>query len=139
MDRIIFATGNQDKMREIREILSEPGMEILSMKEAGIELDIVEDGTSFEENAMIKASALAKSIQEKHTAVMADDSGLEIDYLNKEPEAYKASGRGAQRAADGKVCLRHCSSFSGWNFLCDQGNHRGLYRMGACGRKRLRL
>ena len=90
MDRIIFATGNQDKMREIREILSEPGMEILSMKEAGIELDIVEDGTSFEENAMIKASALAKSIQEKYTAVMADDSGLEIDYLNKEPGVYSA-------------------------------------------------
>lgn len=90
MDRIIFATGNQDKMREIREILSEPGMEILSMKEAGIELDIVEDGTSFEENAMLKASALAKSIQEKHTAVMADDSGLEIDYLNKEPGVYSA-------------------------------------------------
>lgn len=90
MDRIIFATGNQDKMREIREILSEPGMEILSMEEAGIELDIVEDGTSFEENAMIKASALAKSIQEKHTAVMADDSGLEIDYLNKEPGVYSA-------------------------------------------------
>ncbi len=90
MDRIIFATGNQDKMREIREILSEPGMEILSMKEAGIELDIVEDGTSFEENAMIKAFALAKSIQEKHTAVMADDSGLEIDYLNKEPGVYSA-------------------------------------------------
>lgn len=90
MDRIIFATGNQDKMREIREILSEPGMEILSMKEAGIELDIVEDGTSFEENAMIKAFALAKSIQEEHTAVMADDSGLEIDYLNKEPGVYSA-------------------------------------------------
>ncbi|MCI8873946.1 MAG: XTP/dITP diphosphatase [Lachnospiraceae bacterium] len=90
MDRIIFATGNQDKMREIREILSEPGMEILSMKEAGIELDIVEDGTSFEENAMIKAFALAKSIPEKHTAVMADDSGLEIDYLNKEPGVYSA-------------------------------------------------
>ena len=90
MDRIIFATGNQDKMREIREILSEPGMEILSMKEAGIELDIVEDGTSFEENAMIKAFALAKSIQEEHTAVMADDTGLEIDYLNKEPGVYSA-------------------------------------------------
>ncbi|MCI9175415.1 MAG: XTP/dITP diphosphatase [Lachnospiraceae bacterium] len=90
MVRIIFATGNQDKMREIREILSEPGMEILSMKEAGLELDIVEDGTSFEENAMIKAAALAKSIQEEHTVVLADDSGLEIDYLNKEPGIYSA-------------------------------------------------
>ena len=90
MVRIIFATGNQDKMREIREILSEPGTEILSMKEAGLELDIVEDGTSFEENAMIKAAALAKSIQEEHTVVLADDSGLEIDYLNKEPGIYSA-------------------------------------------------
>ena len=90
MVRIIFATGNQDKMREIREILSEPGPEILSMKEAGLELDIVEDGTSFEENAMIKAAALAKSIQEEHTVVLADDSGLEIDYLNKEPGIYSA-------------------------------------------------
>ena len=90
MVRIIFATGNQDKMREIREILSEPGTEILSMKEAGLELDIVEDGTSFEENAMIKDAALAKSIQEEHTVVLADDSGLEIDYLNKEPGIYSA-------------------------------------------------
>lgn len=90
MDRVIFATGNQDKMREIREILADPGMEILSMKEAGVELDIVEDGTSFEENALIKAAALAKSVREDHTVVLADDSGLEIDYLNKEPGIYSA-------------------------------------------------
>ena len=90
MVRIIFSFVYQDKMREIREILSEPGTEILSMKEAGLELDIVEDGTSFEENAMIKAAALAKSIQEEHTVVLADDSGLEIDYLNKEPGIYSA-------------------------------------------------
>lgn len=90
MDRVIFATGNQDKMREIREILADPGMEILSMKEAGMELDIVEDGTSFEENALIKAVALAKSVREEDTVVLADDSGLEIDYLNKEPGIYSA-------------------------------------------------
>ncbi len=90
MDRVIFATGNQDKMREIREILADPGMEILSMKEAGMELDIVEDGTSFEENALIKAAALAKSVREEDTVVLADDSGLEIDYLNKEPGIYSA-------------------------------------------------
>ena len=100
MVRIIFATGNQDKMREIREILSEPGTEILSMKEAGLELDIVEDGTSFEENAMIKAAALAKSIQEEHTVVLADDSGLEIDYLNKEPGIYSARYMGEDTSYD---------------------------------------
>ena len=85
--RIIFATGNAGKMKEIREILSDMGMEILSMKEAGISVDIVEDGTTFEENAIIKAKAIAA---ETDAIVLADDSGLEIDYLNKEPGIYSA-------------------------------------------------
>ena len=58
--KIIFATGNKNKMTEIRQILRDLGMEILSMKEAGVDIDIVEDGKSFEENAMIKASAIAE-------------------------------------------------------------------------------
>lgn len=58
--KIIFATGNKNKMIEIRQILQDLGMEILSMKEAGIDIDIVEDGKSFEENAMIKAAAIAE-------------------------------------------------------------------------------
>lgn len=86
--RIIFATGNQDKMKEIRMILADLGMEILSMKEAGIDLDIVEDGSTFEENAMIKAKAVAKEAPDD--IILADDSGLEIDYLNKEPGIYSA-------------------------------------------------
>lgn len=88
MSRIIFATGNADKMKEIRMILSDMGMEILSMKEAGVSADIVEDGRTFEENAMIKATAIAKLLPED--IVLADDSGLEIDYLNKEPGVYSA-------------------------------------------------
>lgn len=85
--KLIFATGNAGKMREIRMILEDTGMEIISMKEAGIEADIVEDGKSFEENALIKARAVAA-----HTdgIVLADDSGLEIDYLNGEPGIYSA-------------------------------------------------
>ena len=58
MKKIIFATGNADKMREIREILSDLDAEVVSMKEAGIQADIVEDGTTFEENAVIKATAI---------------------------------------------------------------------------------
>ena len=85
--KIIFATGNQDKMNEIRMILGNSDFEILSMKEAGISLDIVEDGTTFEENAVIKAKAVAQVAGE---IVLADDSGLEIDYLNKEPGVYSA-------------------------------------------------
>ena len=81
--RIIFATGNAGKMREIREILKDMGLEILSMKEAGIQADIVEDGRTYEENALIKARAVAK--EAPNDIVLADDSGLEIDYLTKEP------------------------------------------------------
>jgi len=87
MDKIIFATGNQGKMKEIREILSDLDIEVLSLKDAGIDVDIVEDGATFEENAVIKAKTIMELTGE---TVLADDSGLEIDYLNKEPGIYSA-------------------------------------------------
>ena len=74
-------------MNEIRQILSDMDMDLLSMKEAGIDIEIVEDGLSFEENAIIKAKAVAACTD---AIVLADDSGLEIDYLNKEPGIYSA-------------------------------------------------
>jgi len=91
-DKIVFATGNADKMREIRMILSDLGLAVWSMKEAGITVDIVEDGKTFGENAMIKASAIARELKKRgeQAVVLADDSGLEIDYLNKEPGIYSA-------------------------------------------------
>ena len=85
--RIIFATGNEGKMREIRLILEDLGLEILSMKEAGIQAEIREDGSTFEENAVIKARAV---MELSGSIVLADDSGLEVDYLNKEPGIYSA-------------------------------------------------
>lgn len=85
--KIIFATGNEGKMKEIREILGDLGYEILSMKEAGISVDVVEDGTTFEENAIIKAKAISEAC---HEIVLADDSGLEVDYMNKEPGVFSA-------------------------------------------------
>lgn len=93
MYKIIFATGNEGKMKEIREILDGltflgEKVQILSMKEAGINIDIIEDGTTFEENAMIKARAVAGAAKE--AIVLADDSGLVIDYLNGEPGIYSA-------------------------------------------------
>ncbi len=87
MTQVIFATGNEDKMKEIRSILADTYPEILSMKEAGINIDIAEDGKSFEENSLIKARAVAA---ETGVLVLADDSGLEIDFLNKEPGVYSA-------------------------------------------------
>ena len=85
--RIIFATGNEGTMREIRLILADLGMEILSMKDAGVELDIVEDGTTFAENAEIKAKAVWEQTGD---IVLADDSGLVVDYINGEPGIYSA-------------------------------------------------
>lgn len=87
MKRMIFATGNENKMVEIREILGGLPLEILSMKQAGIRADIEENGTSFEENALIKAREVCRLAGEM---VLADDSGLEIDYLNGEPGIYSA-------------------------------------------------
>ena len=88
--KIIFATGNEGKMREIREILRDVDAEILSMREAGIHADIEENGTTFEENAVIKAKAVAAAVLQTGVIVLADDSGLEVDYLNREPGIYSA-------------------------------------------------
>ncbi len=85
--RIIFATGNAGKMKEIRMIMADTGMEVVSMKEAGIATDIEENGTTYEENALIKARAVAACTND---IVLADDSGLEIDYLGGEPGVYSA-------------------------------------------------
>ena len=96
--KIVFATGNENKMVEIRMILADLGMPILSMKEAGIQVDVVEDGTTFEENALIKATEIAKHTE--NCIVLADDSGLEIDYLNKEPGIYSARYAGEHTSYD---------------------------------------
>ena len=104
MEKIIFATGNAHKMIEIRMILEDLGMEILSQKEAGITADVVEDGKTFEENALIKATKIAEAAANmpkyKNAVVLADDSGLEIDYLNKEPGIYSARYMGEDTSYD---------------------------------------
>ena len=94
MKKIIFATGNEDKMKEIRMIVADEDYEILSMKQAGIDIDIVEDGKTFEENAIIKATAISKVKEAEGCIVLADDSGLEIDYLGGEPGIYSARYEG---------------------------------------------
>ena len=86
--KIIFATGNEGKMKEVRMLLADLGAEVLSMKEAGIDIPIEEDGLTFEENAVIKAKAVGACAQD--AIVLADDSGLEVDYLDKQPGVYSA-------------------------------------------------
>lgn len=87
IEKMIFATGNEGKLREIRMILGDLGVQILSLKEAGIQADVEENGTTFEENAVIKATEIMKLTGE---IVLADDSGLEVDALDKEPGIYSA-------------------------------------------------
>ncbi len=96
--RIVFATGNENKMKEIRMIMTDLGMEIISMKEAGVNLNIVEDGMSFEENAEIKARAVSRVLT--NDIILADDSGLEIDYLDKAPGIYSARFAGEDTSYD---------------------------------------
>lgn len=98
MRRIIFATGNREKMKEIHQIMEGCPVKVCSMKEAGILCEVEENGTTFEENARIKACAVADALrkmcaeagQECRDIILADDSGLEIDALNKEPGVYSA-------------------------------------------------
>ena len=97
MKRIIFATSNEGKMKEIRLIMADSGYEVVSLKEAGISADIEENGTTFEENAIIKASAIAKLTGE---LAMADDSGLEVDYMDKAPGIYSARFLGEDTSYD---------------------------------------
>ena len=85
MKRLIFATGNKDKMREIKAIMEGLDYEILSMKEAGLDIEIEENGTTFRENALIKARAIHALC---HELVLADDSGLEVDYMDKQPGVF---------------------------------------------------
>ncbi len=91
--RIVFATGNKGKMNEIREIMADFGVEIVSMREAGVEVDVEENGTTFMENSFIKAQAVAdkcRSLGYTEDIVLADDSGLVVDALNGEPGIYSA-------------------------------------------------
>ena len=95
MKKIILASNNKNKVIEVKEILKD--YEIVSLKEAGIDVDVEENGTTFEENALIKARAIAKLTGE---ITMADDSGLEIDYLNKAPGVYSARFMGHDTSYD---------------------------------------
>ena len=87
MDKIVFATTNAGKIKEIKEILSDFDVEVASMKEMSITADIEENGATFEENSLIKARAVSKLTG---LPALADDSGLEVDYLNGEPGIYSA-------------------------------------------------
>ncbi|MGX8715157.1 MAG: RdgB/HAM1 family non-canonical purine NTP pyrophosphatase [Lachnospiraceae bacterium] len=96
-DKIIFASNNAGKIREVKEIMADYGKEILSLKEAGIDLDVEENGTTFAENALIKCRAVHELTG---AMVMADDSGLSIDAFDGGPGVYSARFLGHETPYD---------------------------------------
>ena len=100
MIKIIFATSNANKISEIKEIINIPNIDIVSMEEEGIKIDIEESGSTYEENALIKARAIAQL--RPNEIIMAEDSGLEIDYLHGEPGLYSARYMGHDTPYDKK-------------------------------------
>ena len=97
MTKIIFATKNKGKIKEINAIMSDMNVEVISMEEAGINVDVVEDGTTFQKNAIKKACEI---MEISGFITMADDSGLEIDYLDKAPGVYSARYMGEDTPYD---------------------------------------
>lgn len=119
--KIIFATGNEGKMREIREILKELQVPVLSMKEAGVSLNIEENGSTFAENAEIKARAVWNCTG---GIVLADDSGLVVDALGGEPGVYSARYMGEDTSYEikNREIIRRLEAVSGQDrsarFVC---------------------
>ena len=99
MKKIIFATTNQGKVREVKMMMEDFGVDFVTMKDAGIDIDIVEDGKTFEENAIIKAKTIMEATGE---IALADDSGLEVDYLDGAPGIYSARFLGEDTSYDEK-------------------------------------
>ncbi len=97
MKKIIFATTNQGKVKEVKMMLRDLGVEVFSLKDINLNVDIEENGTTFEENAIIKAKAISEITNE---IVLADDSGLEVDYLDKAPGIMSARYMGENTSYD---------------------------------------
>lgn len=118
--KLVFATGNEGKVREFRQMLGEE-YEICSMKQLGVDVDIVEDGSTFEENAVIKAKAVMEATGEM---TLADDSGFEVDCLNGEPGIYSARymGEDTPYSVKNAELIRRCEGVPeeerGARFVC---------------------
>lgn len=107
--KVLIATNNQGKVKEFKEILEPLGYEAISLKEMGIEANIIEDGETFEENAHIKAREIRKLVD---MPVIADDSGLEVEFLDGAPGIYSARYAG-ENATDKERCAKVLEELEG--------------------------
>lgn len=99
---IIIASNNKGKIKEFKKILEPMGYNVLSQNEAGVNIEVNETGTTFKENAELKAEAIYNI---KHCAVISDDSGIKVDYLNGEPGIYSARYMGLETDEDRRRCV----------------------------------
>lgn len=99
---LIIASNNQGKINEYKHILERFGFEIYSQKEKNIDIEVEETGTTFEENATLKAEAI---YEKKHQCVLADDSGLEVEVLNNEPGIYSARYKGLKTDKEKRLAI----------------------------------
>lgn len=99
---IIIASNNQGKIGEFKKILTPLGYNVISQKEAGINIEVDETGTTFKENSELKARALYEILKKP---VISDDSGLEVEYLNNEPGVYSARYMGLQSDTERRACI----------------------------------
>jgi len=115
--KIVVASNNQGKIREIEALLSESGIQILSLHDVTFERDILEDGTTYEENAGKKARVVA---EETGLVTLSDDSGLEVDSLGGEPGIYSArfGGEGISDDERNKLLIERVRSVSGSDRRC---------------------
>ena len=107
--KVILASNNKHKLDEIKKILTPLGYDVVSQAEAGVDIDVEETGTTFEENAALKAQAVYDLTG---NAVISDDSGLEVDYLNGAPGVYSHRYAG-ENATDADRCAKLLSELNG--------------------------
>ena len=120
--KIVVSTKNNHKVQELKKMLNMPGIELYTMADYGIDLDIEENGTTFEENAMIKAKSLYKALNQRELVVIADDSGLCVDALNGQPGIYSARYSGGDSKENNKKLLNELKNTKplerGAHFVC---------------------
>ncbi|WP_297633982.1 XTP/dITP diphosphatase [uncultured Clostridium sp.] len=142
MTKLILASNNEKKIEEIKEILKDLSLEIKSLKDEGIDIDVVEDGDTFKANSFKKANEIKEYLLSKgkeNFIVMADDSGLMVDYLNGAPGVYSAryAGEHGNDEKNNKKLLRELSGVEGdkrgAKFICyitlvnDKNDTTGFY------------
>lgn len=139
--KIVLASNNEHKISEIKNILKDVDLEVKSLKDENIDINVIEDGTTFEENAKKKANEIANFLKargEKDYIVMADDSGIEVDYLNGAPGIYSAryAGEHGNDAKNNEKLLHELEGIEedrrGAKFICqlalinDSGKYLGI-------------